>query len=440
MGKTPKEFVFTNGSVVTPIETFAATVYVKDGLIAEVKRGHVAPGKLKQIDLGGKHIFPGLIDAHVHFRTPGQTEKEDWTTGSRAALAGGVTTVLDMPNNVPPVVDEASLERKREIVRREALVNYGFYAGATAGNVAATNKMKNIAGVKLYMGSSTGDLLVSGTKDLDHYFAKTKHLLALHAESDDCIESWKEKHSGENDPSVHSVIRSPECAYEAVKEATHLAKKYGTRVHFCHVSTEKELQTIAKFKNEKVTVEVTPHHLFLTDKDYETYGNVIKVNPPVRSALDQAALWEGIKTGLVDIIATDHAPHLMEEKMLPYDQAPSGIPGVQTMLPLLLTAVNQGHLSIEKVVELTSVNPAKIFRIKGKGSVEEGFDADFAIVDLKKYERLCHQYLWTKPDWSPFHGWWLTGWPVMTFVNGELMYEWRETFGKKIGKEVQFFD
>jgi dihydroorotase len=433
-----KPFALIRGKIVTPKDIFEGTVVVRNGKIDEVKKGNVQPGRMEVIDLKGKYILPGLIDVHVHFRTPGMTKKEDWTTGSKAALAGGVTTVLDMPNTNPPTVDVNTLKEKRALVRKKALVNYGFYLGATADNLETVKKIKGIAGVKVYMGSSTGSLLLDHKGDLELFMAKSKKLLAIHAEDETCIRAGMAKYAWRDDPAVHSLIRAPQCAYEAVKEVLHLAKKYGARVHICHVSTEKELQTIRKFKNKKISLEVTPHHLFLTDKDYDTYKNLVKVNPPLRGLVDQVAMWEGIRSGLVDMIATDHAPHLLEEKQLPYPKAPSGVPGVQTMLPLLLNAVNEGKLTLEKVVALTSWNPARLFGIKGKGIVKPGADADITVVDMDLAERICHQYLWTKCNWSPFHGWRLTGWPVMTFVNGNLMYRWRNTFGKNLGKEVKF--
>jgi dihydroorotase len=432
-----KEFVLVNGKVVTDKKVFAASVLVRNGKIAEVKKNFKANAKIPEIDVKGMHILPGLIDAHVHFRTPGMTQKEDWTAGSKAALAGGVTTVFDMPNTLPPTTSSALLEKKRGIVRRKALVNYGFFVGATPDNLKEVTKIRNVAGIKLYMGSSTGNLLVTEKKVLEGFFAKAK-LLAVHAECEECIKQGKEKYGGSKRPDVHNLIRSPECAYEAVKEALHLAKKYGTRLHVCHVSTDKEVAAIKKFKNGKVTAEVTPHHLFLTDKDYKMYGNLIKVNPPIRGLIDQVALWEGIKKGWIDIVATDHAPHLLKEKMLDYAQAPSGIPGVQTMLPLLLNAVNEKKLTLPEVVSLTSFRPAKIFGLKGKGGIAAGADADLTVVNMNLPERVEKEYLWSKCGWSPFSDWVLKGWPVMTFVNGELMYRWRNRFGKALGKEVKF--
>jgi len=432
------EFVFVNGQVVTAEDTFAASVFVKNGKIAEIKRGKGVFSKVPRVDIRGQFLLPGLIDSHVHFRTPGMTKKEDWNTGSMAALAGGVTTVLDMPNTDPPTISAVALAAKRAMVKGKALVNYGFYAGATASNVGEVLKLKNIAGVKIYMGSSTGSLLVSDKTALEKFFAKSKKILAIHAESEECIREGMKKYAKKNNPSVHSLARGPECAYEATKEVLHLAKKYGTRVHICHVTTDKEVDALRKFKGANVSAEVTPHHLFLTDKDYAEYGNLIKVNPPIRGLIDQVSLWEGIKKGWIDMVATDHAPHLLAEKKLTYARVPSGVPGVQTMLPLLLSAVLEKKLSLPDVVRLTSFNPAKYFKIKGKGSIVRGMDADLTVVNMNMPDKLLKQYLWSKCNWSPFEGWAFKGWPVQTYVNGNLMYMWRDKFGKIAGKEVRF--
>lgn len=437
-----KEFVLTNGKIVTPREIFDGYVVVKAGKIEETGRG-AYPGKLETVDLAGKHLLPGLIDVHIHFRTPGMTQKEDWTTGSKAALAGGVTTVLDMPNTQPPTTDQASLDLKRSLVEKEALVNYGFFAGATKINLEDLKAMKGVAGIKVYMGSSTGNLLVDDLQTLEALMKDSGKILALHAENEECIQKGFHDHEGETDPSVHSRIRAPECAEKAVKAALELVKKHRARVHICHASTRAELDLVRNFKKEQpadiaklISVEVTPHHLFLSDKDYAAKGNLVKVNPPLRSEDDVKALWEGIADGTVGMVATDHAPHLLEEKRLPYSQAPSGVPGVQTMLPLLLDAVNEGKLTLQKVSELCSFHPAQRFGMKGKGGIEKNNDADFAVIDLGLTQKVGKQ--WTKPGWSPFDGRELKGWPVMTFVAGELMYEAPEKFGSRLGRELKF--
>lgn len=437
------DFVFINAKVVSSHEISECDVHVQGGKIKEVGK-NLSKNTSKIIDLQGKYLLPGLIDVHVHFRTPGFTQKEDWVTGSKAALAGGVTSVIDMPNTSPSTIDEESLHIKRSMVEKEAMVNYAFFAGATKTNSEILKNMKGVAGVKVYMGSSTGNLLVDDLKVLEELMKNVHKIFAFHAESESCIQKGFKEHAGETDPAVHSKIRAPECATQAVEAVLVLVEKYLGRVHFCHTSTAKEIDLIRKFKKNNpslaklVSVEVTPHHLFLDDGDYLKFGNIVKVNPPLRSQQDVEALWQGIQDGTVDMVATDHAPHLFEEKQLSYDQVPSGVPGVQTMLPLMLQAVNDGRLSLTKVVELCSLNPAERFGLHGKGKIISGFDADFAVVDLDFESTVSEDYSWSKARWSPFEGRMLKGWPVMTFVNGQLMYEWRDKFGHTLAAPLAF--
>lgn len=406
-----KEFVISNVNIVTHKEIFCGSVFVKNGKISKIARENDRVGtvcNLSVINLKRKYLLPGLIDVHVHFRTPGMTKKEDWSSGSKAALAGGVTTVLDMPNTRPPTVDASSLRKKRALVRKKALVNYGFYVGATPKNLGKIKNLKNIAGIKIFMARSTGNLLIDNKEDLEHFMASAGHLLAVHTSED-------------------------------VKTVLHLAKKYAARVHICHVSGEHELEVIKKFKSAGISAEVTPHHLFLTEEDYKKHGNLLKINPPLRGFADQVALWDGLKNGLIDIIATDHAPHLLAEKRLSYGQASAGVPGVQTMLPLLLNAVNEGKLTLQRLVRLTSYNPARLFGIKNKGIIKVGMDADFTVVDLDISRKVNDNLLWSKCGWSPFTGWKLKGWPIITFVAGNLMYKWPDKFGTHLGREIRFF-
>jgi dihydroorotase len=397
---------------------------------------------VEEKDLKGKYLLPGAIDVHVHFRTPGNTEKEDFTSGSKAALAGGVTTVLDMPNNKPPATSQAVLDKKRELAARSCLVNYGFYIGGTPDNLAEIKKIKGVAGVKIYMGSSTGNLLVDKKEMLEEFMEQYPGLMVFHAEDEAKIKENMSKialkDEAKDDAKIHSLIRSPEVAVLALKTLLHLAKKYGSRVHVAHCSTADELALIKKFKGENLSAEVTPHHLFFTTKDYKDYGNLLKVNPPIRGLTDVVAMWEGIKKGGIDMIATDHAPHLLEEKEKSYMDAPSGVPGVQTMMPLMLNAVNDRKLDISKLVDLTAHNPARLFKIRNRGMIQPGYYADLTVVDMDLNKNVDGKYLWSKCGWSPYETWKLKGWPVMTLVNGQIMYEWRDKFGERQGMEVEF--
>ncbi|MBD3328558.1 amidohydrolase family protein [Candidatus Peregrinibacteria bacterium] len=434
-----KTFALVNGKVISHNRIYEACVVVKDGKIEKVIEGKCElDHDMEIIDITGKYVMPGAIDAHVHFRSPGYEHKEDWETGSKAALAGGVTTVFDMPNVKPPTVSVDTLDEKRKMVAEKSLVNFGLFLGATPDNLDEAKKAKNIPGVKFYMGTTTGDMVTDDLNLLEKFLSETDHMITVHAEDEACIQTHAKEYEGIEDPSVHSKIRDPECANKATHDAIHLAKKCGHRLHIAHMSTEHEMMTVKKFKDVPITCEVTPHHLFYNDHDYEGLGTKLRMNPPVRPMTDQVKLWEGIKSGIVDIVATDHAPHTEEEKAAPYSKAPSGVPGVQTMLPLLLNEARKGIISYEKVVELVSYNPAKIYKVKNKGEITEGFDADLTVLDLSLKAKVERDYLFSKCGWSPWEGRELTGWPVMTFVGGNLMYEWRDKFGSEKGNEVQF--
>ncbi|MFZ2190389.1 MAG: dihydroorotase family protein [Candidatus Magasanikiibacteriota bacterium] len=369
----------------------------------------------------GKNLcaLPALIDPHVHFRTPGAEHKENWQTGAEAAIAGGYTTVFDMPNNTPVITDHQSLTEKKELINKQLTeanipLNYYLYLGATPNNYAEFAKCKNeIIGVKLFMGASTGDLLVDKIEDQEKIFqvcAENNLILAIHAESEKVITNLR---FDIPDPLItdHSKIRSREAAIEAVSQAISLAKKYNTKLYICHVSTIEEVEIIKQAKTEgvKVYAEVTPHHLFLSENDYNRLGTLGQMNPPLRTKDDQIALWEAILDGTIDTIGTDHAPHTLEEKIKPYPNSPSGVPGLETTLSLLLNEYNLGKISLEKIVELTHVNIQKIFNIPETN--------DLVIINLELKKEVKNENLKTKCGWSPFAGMKLQGWPVATILD-----------------------
>jgi dihydroorotase len=337
----------------------------------------------------GKFWIPGLIDCHVHFRDPGAPEKEDWASGSAAALAGGVTTVLDMPNTNPATITVEALEAKRAIAQAKSKVAFGLFFGATRDNLEEIRKAQNICGIKIYMGSSTGNLLLDDPVVWEEVFkiAKEKNVpVVVHAETESMIQQGR---------------RDCECARVATEAAIMLREKVGNRLHIAHISCKAELDLVRAHKCPELSCEVTPHHLFFTEEDRK--DAFLKMNPPLRSAADQAALWEGLRDGTIDCIATDHAPHTEEEKSLPFEDAPAGVPGVEFMLPLMLNAVNEGRLTLERLVELTSVNPSRIFGVPVQGQV---------LVDMNATKTIHKEDIQSKCGWSPYVGRTLKGWPI----------------------------
>ena len=395
------------------------------------------------VDLGGKLVMPGVIDGHVHFREPGHTYKEDFESGSRAAVSGGVTTVFDMPNTKPPTFSVEALNEKRKHVSGRSYVNYGFFIGFNGSNLDEINDSKNVAGVKVYCANSTGDLGVSPDfyEDVFTKINRDKRL-HFHSEDEDCIEERQRQYlaefeNREIDPSVHSKIRAPECAVMMTKKLCELAKKHDRPIHICHVSLPEELQIIEDY-GELVTCEVAPHHLTLSTDDYAHFGNYVRMNPPVREKMEVFGMWKGLLMGQVDFIATDHAPHTREEKEAPYREAASGVPGVEMALPIFLNSVSNEGISILEVVKLMCSAPAKYFGLKTKGEIGVGFDADIVVADMDLEKEFKDKDVVSKCGWSPYSGGVYKGWPVMTFVGGKLKYKHGKILGEGEGKEVNF--
>ena len=374
------------GQVLVDGRLLRENVFIDNGKIQKITPQR--PEADEEINAKGKIVLPGLIDCHVHCREPGLTYKEDFLTASKAAAAGGVTTFFDMPNTKPPTFDIEDLEAKRQMAKK-ALVNYGFYFGASSGNIEQIKKARNIAAVKIYMNETTGDLLIQDDEALKNIF-KSAQRIAVHAEG------------------------------EMVKKAIYLAKKYKKFLYLCHISSKSVLGIIKKEKNNNIFCEVTPHHLFLTEQDYKRLKGLAYMKPIVKSRKDQLALWEGISSNVVDTIATDHAPHTLLEKKS--NNPPAGVPGLETMLPLLFNAVNENKLSLQRLSQLTAANPARIFGVKNKGIIKEGYDADLVVVDMSKEYKISNEKLFTKCKWSPFNGKKVKGSVECTIVNGNLIY------------------
>lgn len=378
------------------------------------------------IDAEGRlTMLPALIDPHVHFRTPGQEYKENWKSAAQAAICGGVTCVFDMPNNSPPCTNEKNLDAKLELINKqleevEIPLRYHLYFGADADQLEDLGKVKNkVIGLKIYMGSSTGGLTMDEASALDRAFqlaAQHDVIVAVHAEDEEIMQANSKKYAGSKHPSTHSKIRSRDAAIKATQQAISLAEKHSTQLLICHVSTAEEIEMIRQAKKRELLVycEVCTHHLFLNETDYDHLFTLGLVNPPLRTAGDQEAIWEGIRDGTVDFMGTDHAPHTLEEKTKPYGQAPSGMPGVQTLLPLLLNAYNQNKISLEQIVRLTHINIEQIF----------GLDRtqDFVLVDLEMSKEVKVSELKSKCGWSPYAGMTLKGWPIYTILKGKVFH------------------
>lgn len=433
------ELVLKNGKAVIDGKIVGCDIGIENGKISAVKKS--LSGE-KEINCSKKLVLPGLIDVHVHFRVPGAEWKEDWMHASKAALHGGITCILDMPNNKPSTCTKKLLEEKRKIVSRKARVDFGLHFGASPEHLEEISNARNYCAVKVYMASTTGDLLVSEKEDQLKAFtlASEKNKVAMvHAEDEKTVQEsiGRAKKRNWNDVKYHAGIRPAEAETKAVKQAIELREKAQNKLHFCHITSAKSIPILekAKKKSKKISCGVTPHNLFLTEKDTERLGNFAKVNPPLRNRNDRIQLWNALNNSVIDLIETDHAPHTREEKSNEYWSAPSGIPGIETMLPLLLDAFHRKLISMEKIVECCCANPAKFFGVNGKGFIKKGFDADLVIVDLKKHWKIDSSELFTKCGWSPFNERKVRGFVEKTLVRGVLCYQDGQVFSCN-GKNV----
>jgi len=427
-----------NADVILPKSTQKIDVSVVDGRIHSIGSDILDVGEV--IDAEGLFLLPGIIDPQVHFRDPGGNEKEDLHSGSCAAAAGGITSFLDMPNNVPSITNRDRMEEKKKLAAEKSVVNYGFFIGATEDNLKELNCVENVCGIKIFMGSSTGDLLVDSIEKIENIFANGSRLIAVHAEDESVLQINKELSKSISDIRLHSLIRSDSAAFRATKLAVRLSLKYKRRLHILHLTTEDECDFLRTLPRENfITTEVCPQNFTLKIPDcYKELGTLAQMNPPIRSKLHADALWKGLKDGTIDCIATDHAPHTLEEKDQPYGIAPSGMPGVETSLALMLDRVNKNFCTLHEVVSWMSESPAKIYKMNGKGSIEVGQDADLVLVDLNLKKKVSNGKLHTKVNWSPYNGMELQGWPVRTIVNGQTVFLNGEVDTSIRGKEIIF--
>ena len=432
------DLVFKGGTVVNQDGAGAADIGVRDGRIAEI--GSIGEGMAGEtIDASGLHILPGVIDTQVHFREPGLEHKEDLESGSRSAVLGGVTAVFEMPNTRPPTTSAEALADKVRAATGRMHCDFAFYVGATRDNVdelAELELQPGAAGVKVFLGSSTGDLLVDDEETLARILEKISRRAAFHSEDEARL---RERISlqRQGDPSSHSEWRDAEAALAATERLLRLASAAGKRVHVLHVSTGEEMALLALHK-DIASVEVTPQHLTLATPDvYEILGTKAQMNPPLRDRYHRERLWWGLERGVVDVLGSDHAPHTLEEKSKSYPSTPSGMPGVQTLVPVMLDHVNAGRLSLARFVDLTSAGPQRIFGIAGKGRVAVGYDADLTIVDLKAERVIENEWIGSKCGWTPFAGRRVRGWPAGTLVRGRLAM-WEGEIGPARGQPVRF--
>ena len=439
-------YLIKNATIVNEGSSFVGDVLIENGVIKKVDSS-ITTSSMTVIDASGKYLIPGLIDDQVHFREPGLTHKATIDSESRAAVAGGITTFIEMPNTVPQATNQQLLQDKFNIAEKTSFANYSFMFGGTNDNLEELLKTdpKTVAGIKLFLGSSTGNMLVDNLEVLEKIFSSTKLIISVHCEDEETIKKNTAEHKaqyGEHIPiELHPVIRSEEACYLSSSRAIELAKKTGARLHVFHVSTAKETTLFRNdipLEEKQITSEVCVHHLWFTDQDYKEKGTHIKWNPAVKTAADRQGLWKALLDDRLDIIATDHAPHTLEEKSNSYLKAPSGGPLVQHALLALLEKVSEKVISIEKVVEKACHNPAIIFQIENRGFIKEGYYADLVLIDPKAPQTVCKENILYKCGWSPFEGTTFSSSVTHTFVNGVLMYH-EGTFNDDVkGKRITF--
>ncbi len=441
------DLAIRNGRVVLPaqdgadsLQTVETSVAIKDGRIFAIgDRAHENARKV--IDARGWHVLPGAIDTQVHFREPGLTHKEDLESGTRGAVMGGITTVFEMPNTKPPTTNAEAFQDKLRAAHGRIWCDISFFIGATPENIDELARLElhpNCCAVKVFMGSSTGSLLVDSDDALLRILNNGRRRVAVHAEDEARLRERFPLVDGKNDVRLHPVWRDEQTALQATQRLLRLARQAQRPVHVLHVTTAEEMELL-RTARDIATVETTPQHLTLAAPEcYERLGTFAQMNPPIREARHREALWKAINDGTVTVLGSDHAPHTKEEKAKPHPQSPSGMTGVQTLLPVMLDHVNKGRLSLERLTELVSRNAARIYGAIGKGEIRVGFDADLTLVDLGRKETIRHSWIESKSGWTPFDGMKVQGWPVATIVRGHVVMREGQLLGNPIGQPVQF--
>ncbi len=432
------DLILTGGTVVNQDGQGERDIGVQQGRIAAI--GDLGQASsASRIDCRGLHILPGVIDSQVHFREPGMEHKENLETGSRAAVLGGVTAVFEMPNTNPLTTSEAALADKVKRATGRMHCDFAFWVGGTrenAGEVGELERLPGAAGIKVFMGASTGNLLVEDDEGVASILKNTRRRAAFHSEDEFRLrERLNERIEG--DPSSHPVWRDEVAALRCTERLVRIAREARARIHVLHISTAEEIGFLEAHK-DIATCEATPHHLTMSSADYARLGTLLQMNPPVRDARHRDGVWRGISQGIVDVLGSDHAPHTLEEKAKPYPASPSGMPGVQTLVPIMLDHVNAGRLTLGRFVDLSSHGPNRIFGIARKGRIAAGYDADFTIVDMRRSETITNAQAGSKAGWTPYDGKRVTGWPVGTMVRGERVMWEGEIVTKGQGRPVEF--
>ena len=432
------DLIIKNGQCYIDGELKDKDIAIKNGKIQQI--GQISEEAKEILNAKGQTILPGCIDTQTHFREPGSTNTEDLHSGSRAAIVGGITSVFEMPNTNPPTSTKVEFQKKIDLAKNRMYCNYAFYFGATADNLedlASLKDLEGCCGIKLFAGSSTGNLLVAKEDDIDKVFQNSSKVVAVHSE-DEAILNTNKKLIKKGDVHTHPIWRSVECAMSSTRRIVKIAERYNKKAHILHITTKEEIDFLSQHKGN-ISFEITPQHLTLFAPDcYNKLGTYAQMNPPIRDKSHYDRLWYAVRNNLNDTIGSDHAPHLKVNKDKEYPNSPSGMPGVQTILPVMLNHVNEGKLTLNQLINYVCENPIKIFRIKNKGFIKEGYDADFTIVDMNRIIEIKNENIESKCKWSPFNRYKFKGTPVATIINGEIKMKDGKIIGDPSGKPLIF--
>jgi dihydroorotase len=437
-----KTYLLRNATLISEYKQFTADILIKNERIERIDSSISVDYRCEEINLEGQWIMPGAIDDQVHFREPGLTHKANIGSESKAAVLGGVTSFMEMPNTNPATLTMEKLEEKFKIAAQTSLANHSFYLGASNDNIEDIKRLNPLhaCGVKIFMGSSTGNMLVDREETLNQIFQYSPTIIATHCEEESIILANKERYKSEINPAFHPIIRNREACIASSRKAIELAQKHNARLHILHISTKEEVELFEKIplKDKRITAEACVHHLWFNDTDYNQYGNLIICNPAIKTAEDQEAVWQGVINGNIDVIATDHAPHTWEEKSQPYPACPSGVPLIQHTVLMMLEKVKQGIISLEMLVDKMSHKPADLFDVKERGYLREGYFADLAIINPTKPYQVTKNNIAYHCGWSPFENHTFSHSINYTFVNGELIQQFGEILTDIKGKRLEF--